>query len=204
MVSLAAQESAQFDLVMIGTQIPLCDGYSASHAIRSSGISPERLPIIGLTTNVSPEDITSAAAAGMQAHLAKPIVFEDLIAALAQWLPIRIIDETRGALGAAADDGAALDTPGDEPGCHSPELREKWHQRRGEALGAVTDALDCGALDGQDGIELARIVHKLAGTAGMFGEEELGDKARSFERALRSGVDGQVRRKLAEELLEIG
>ena len=203
MIAVAAQEGEQFDLVLMDIQMPRCDGYTAARAIRSSGISPARLPILALTVNAFPEDNVLAKAAGMQAHLAKPIMFEDLIAALARWLPMRIIDETRGALEAVADEGSALDTLGDEPGCHSPELREKWHQRRDEALGAVIDALDCGALDGQDGIELARIVHKLAGTAGMFGEEELSDKARSFERALRSGVDGQVRRKLAEELLEV-
>ena len=47
-------------------------------------------------------------------------------------------------------------------------------------------------------------MHKLAGSAGMFGEELLGEKARNFERALRSGVDSKVCTKLAQELLELG
>ncbi|MEP2735941.1 MAG: hypothetical protein ABJP34_06550 [Erythrobacter sp.] len=42
----------------------------------------------------------------------------------------------------------------------------------------------------------------LAGTAGMFGEEELGKKAAAFERALRSGVGDEVREQLARELLD--
>lgn len=49
--------------------------------------------------------------------------------------------------------------------------------------------------------DLARTVHKLAGTDGMFGEVELGEKATAIERALRSGVEAEVWRKLAEELL---
>ena len=50
--------------------------------------------------------------------------------------------------------------------------------------------------------ELARTLHKLAGTAGMFGEEDLGARAAALERALLAGVEEEVRRRLAAELLE--
>ncbi len=36
----------------------------------------------------------------------------------------------------------------------------------------------------------------------MFGEEELGDRAAAFERALRSEVDTEIGAKLAMDLLE--
>jgi HPt (histidine-containing phosphotransfer) domain-containing protein len=51
--------------------------------------------------------------------------------------------------------------------------------------------------------DLARVVHKLAGTAAIFGEPELGDQAAAFENALRMKLPGDVREKLAFELLKL-
>lgn len=65
--------SAPFDLILMDMQMPRMDGASASRAIRASA-GPERdVPIIALTANVLPEQIAQCRAAGMQAHLAKPI-----------------------------------------------------------------------------------------------------------------------------------
>lgn len=80
-------------------------------------------------------------------------------------------------------------------------MQERWLARRNEAIEAVAAAVEEDVLEGVRVEELARTVHKLAGTAGMFGEESLGEKAAALERALRSNVEPLVRRKLAEELL---
>lgn len=81
-------------------------------------------------------------------------------------------------------------------------LARKWKERRSEALMAVSDALRRGGLVGADAEELARLVHKLAGTAGMFGEDELGKRASAFERALRTEEPREVCEALAEDLLK--
>ncbi len=81
-----------FDLVLMDVQMPHCDGYEATRAIREEGIGPETLPIIALTANAFPEDVAAAHEAGMQAHLAKPIVFAPLAKALQRWLPTRIVE----------------------------------------------------------------------------------------------------------------
>ena len=171
--------------------MPGCDGYSATRMIRQGGVSKVRLPIVALTANAFPEDVAAARDAGMQAHLAKPLVFEELAAALARWLPVRIVDETPQ---------AAADTPSPGP-THSKEILARWNDRRSEALDAVNAALLDDTLEGVRVEDLARTVHKLAGTAGMFGEEELGEKAAALERALRAGVEREVRKQLAEELV---
>ncbi len=46
-------------------------------------------------------------------------------------------------------------------------------------------------------------MHKLAGTAGMFGEPRLGKLASTLERALRSGLPNADRAVLVQRLLEI-
>ena len=184
-----------FDLVLMDIQMPGCDGYSAARAIRSEGIRASRLPIVALTANAYPEDIAAAREAGMQGHLSKPLAFADLVKALQRWLPVRIIDEFEAKSG---EEGRVAT----QPTVHSPDLLGRWKERRREALDAVSAALREEGLTGRKADDLAKLVHKLAGTAGMFGEEELGERAAAFERALRSEVKTEVRRKLAQELLD--
>ena len=189
----ATEAGTPFDLVLMDIQMPGCDGYSATRAIRKVGIAGRDLPIIALTANAFPEDIAAAREAGMQAHLAKPLVFEELAAVLARWLPVHIVP----------DEPAGASHIGGEPAAqrHSTEMMERWNQRRSEAIEAVSSAVEQDRFEGVAVEELARTVHKLAGTAGMFGEDILGEKAAALERALRSGVEREVRRQLAEELL---
>ena len=126
---LSAQAAgALFDLVLMDIQMPGCDGYAATRTIRASGIAPEELPIVALTANAYPEDIAAALEAGMQAHLAKPLVFEDLAAALARWLPVHIVEEGGDRAPASA---ATLREPP-----RSEALDERWAQRRREAIEA--------------------------------------------------------------------
>ena len=191
MVMQADSVGNPYDLVLMDIQMPGCDGYAATRAIRAEGIAPGRLPIVALTANAYPEDVAAARDAGMQAHLAKPLVFEDLAAALARWLPMRIVEDRQG-----AERSPPLSI------APSQEMEDRWRMRRSEAIEAVSSAVRSGALEGEDIGGLARTMHKLAGTAGMFGEEDLGAKAAALERALLSGVEDEVRRRLAAELLE--
>ncbi|MBX7542054.1 ATP-binding protein [Qipengyuania sphaerica] len=188
----AADTDTPFDLVLMDVQMPGCDGYSATRMIRGAGVDQSALPIVALTANAYPEDIAAAFDAGMQAHLAKPLVFEELAEALARWLPVEIVDEEM----------VAAETAPPRSQCHSPEMLERWSTRRSEAIDAVSKAVREDAFEGVRIEKLARTVHKLAGTAGIFGEDELGRKAAALERALRAGVESDVRRKLAKELLE--
>ena len=191
-MAVEAHASARpYDLVLMDIQMPGCDGYAATRAIRADGIAAEALPIVALTANAYPEDIAAARDAGMQAHIAKPLVFEDLAAVLARWLPVRIVDEAPGARPCPPSQGHRSD-----------ELAERWQARRKEAIDAVSQAVRQGEMQGAEVTELARTMHKLAGTAGMFGEEDLGARAAALERALLSGVEEEVRRRLAAELLE--
>ncbi len=188
-----------FDLVLMDIQMPGCDGYAATREIRRYGIGPERLPIVALTANAYPEDVAAAKVAGMQAHLAKPLVFEDLAVAIARWLPMRVVVDSE-------KPETRIRRPSDVAPSRSANaenaLHERWKQRRSEAIDAVDAAVQARAMEGKGVEELARVVHKLAGAAGMFGEEELGSRAAALERALRSSVAMDVRLKLAEELLE--
>jgi two-component system, sensor histidine kinase len=190
-----------FDLVLMDVQMPNCDGYAATRAIRAEGIGPEQLPIIALTANAFPEDVTAAREAGMQAHLAKPIALPQLARALQRWLPTRIVEAAPGRRRPARRSAMA----------HSPALIARWHQRRHEALSAIEQALAQGWLDDEDlpvgderGCALAALVHKLAGTAAMFGEPDLGAAATALDRALTGSDAASSRVAIARRVLALG
>ena len=71
------------DLILMDVQMPVMDGYAASRAIRA--LDPA-VPIVALTANAFPEDVDRALAAGMNAHLSKPIDLTQLLGVLRRFL----------------------------------------------------------------------------------------------------------------------
>ncbi|MFN4020731.1 MAG: ATP-binding protein [Erythrobacter sp.] len=204
MVIDAAIREQLYDLVLMDVQMPGCDGYAATRAIRAEGIGPDRLPVIALTANAFPEDIAAARAAGMQALLAKPIALGDLVRILQRWLPTRIVESSGRPSGGT---GTAM-----AGGIISPRLVARWEARRHEAVEAVRSALCDGTLTAplrtnRATAKLVRLLHKLAGTAAMFDEAALGKSAAALERSLRLGgaaADADATRvALARELLAL-
>jgi two-component system sensor histidine kinase/response regulator len=80
---------APFDAVLMDCQMPVMDGFTAAARIRESEAqagAAKRVPIIALTANVMNEDREQCLAAGMDAHLGKPIVPSQLIDCLERQL----------------------------------------------------------------------------------------------------------------------
>ncbi len=196
-----------YDLVLMDVHMPGCDGYAATRAIRTEGIGPDVLPIIALTANAFPEDVAAARVAGMQGHLAKPVVFADLARALQRWLPTRIVESDTPPRAPGAMRGATSSA-------RSPQMLARWQARRRETLAAVEAALaEGGVLAVVTGgtptaahptrDELIRLTHQFAGTAGLFGEDELGRCAAALERSLQDKASPAVSRALAQELVAL-
>lgn len=83
----AESESFFFDAILMDMQMPEMDGCEAAERIRGlNRADAKAIPIIALTANAFPEDIARTAAAGMNAHLSKPIAPDMLWAALQQLL----------------------------------------------------------------------------------------------------------------------
>ena len=83
--------AATYDAVLMDCQMPVMDGFTATRRIRELELSRglKRLPIIALTANVMSEDRENCIAAGMDAHLGKPIEPAQLIEALSRFLKAR-------------------------------------------------------------------------------------------------------------------
>ena len=63
-----------YDMILMDVQMPVMNGYEATKAIRrSSHELAKKIPIIAMTANAFSEDIQHSLAAGMNAHVSKPI-----------------------------------------------------------------------------------------------------------------------------------
>jgi len=67
-----------FDVVLMDVQMPVLDGYGATHAIRHDLQLPD-LPIIAMTANAMRVDRDACFAAGMNEHVSKPFDIQALV-----------------------------------------------------------------------------------------------------------------------------
>ena len=70
-----------FDVILMDIMMPEMNGYEAAKAIRAMNDRPDgkNIPIIAMTANSFAEDVQASLDAGMNAHLSKPIVPEEMI-----------------------------------------------------------------------------------------------------------------------------
>ena len=68
-----------YDMILMDVQMPVMNGYEAAKAIRSSSHElAKKIPIIAMTANAFSEDIQHSLAAGMNAHISKPVDIKTL------------------------------------------------------------------------------------------------------------------------------
>lgn len=81
--TFAASAEGAFDMIFMDIQMPVMTGYEATRAIRAAQ-HPDAatIPIIAMTANVFKEDVECARAAGMDAHIGKPLELEAIVGAV--------------------------------------------------------------------------------------------------------------------------
>jgi len=82
--ALELVEGGDFDLILMDVRMPRLDGLEATRRIRCLPNAAREAPILAVTADAMPEDAARCVAAGMDAHLAKPITHERLYAAIDQ------------------------------------------------------------------------------------------------------------------------
>ena len=78
-----------FDVILMDIMMPQMDGYEATRTIRAMENRPDSktIPIIAMTANAFAEDVAASLAAGMNAHLSKPLVMAEVITTITRNLP---------------------------------------------------------------------------------------------------------------------
>ncbi len=78
-------QPGEYVAILMDIRMPVCDGYEACRMIRSSDRPlAHKIPIIAMTADAYPEDIEKCLEAGMNAHIAKPIIPNVLYKTLAK------------------------------------------------------------------------------------------------------------------------
>ena len=166
MVEESTRLGQPFQLILMDIRMPNVDGLEATRWLRASGHSPEVLPIVALTANAYAEDLQACAAAGMQAHLAKPILIEDLTAVFRQFIsnngPVQGSDQLI-----------------------SPNLHERFLSRKSDTVRTLDELAALEVPSDEKLAEALDLLHKFAGVAGMFGDAVLGERASELENELR-------------------
>jgi CheY-like chemotaxis protein len=78
-------EQRDYALVLMDVQMPVMDGLDATRAIRGTARG-QHLPILAMTANAFAEERQRCLDAGMNDHVAKPVVADQLFRTLARWL----------------------------------------------------------------------------------------------------------------------
>ena len=84
----------KYNMIFMDLQMPEMDGYEATRRIRKFETDrtallserPRNIPIIAMTANVFNEDIEKCKEAGMNAHLGKPLDFNEVLKVLRKYL----------------------------------------------------------------------------------------------------------------------
>jgi len=185
-----------FDGVLMDCQMPVMDGYTATRRLRANPAF-EHLPVIAMTASALAEDRDRALAAGMNAHITKPLNVGQMLRTMADWI-------VSGRAPPQIDDGGGPFTdwsPGEGMGPIDTadglaRCLGKTHLYRRILRGfrdsnldfsaTVGDALERGAWDQAIGR-----VHDLKGLAGTIGAHGLHSASQALQSAL-SAHDAQA------------
>lgn len=80
------------DLILMDCQMPVMDGFEATHNIRTSTKRYANIPIIAVTANALSSDRERCMKAGMSDYLSKPFQLDDIRSKLQTWIPQSSID----------------------------------------------------------------------------------------------------------------
>ena len=82
----AKNPAGTFNIILMDIMMPEMNGYEATAAIRSLPSRPDAMmiPIIAMTANAFAEDVQASLDAGMNGHLSKPIVMDEVVKAISR------------------------------------------------------------------------------------------------------------------------
>ena len=179
----------QYDCVLMDVQMPVMDGFTATRELRKDK-RHEGLPILAMTANATHEDRQRCEEAGMDDHIAKPIIPKVLFETLLKWVehkerdvPDAPGDEAADSLElpeiAGVDTEAGLARVGGNIGSYL-KLLNKFAENQADAISEIRSAF----ADNDNELSV-RLAHTLKGVGGAIGADDLQETAAKLESSLK-------------------
>ena len=196
------EEAPRYDIVLMDMQMPVMDGFSATHIIRTE--LRLTLPVIAMTAGVLASERERCMTAGISDFIAKPVVVEEMMEVINRYLPER--------------PPAPADMPApvfdEEVFSMAALMRVMGKDAKGRAVlrRMVEDALNKGMTPLQNAGEalqagrhgdVARILHSLRGSVGTLGTKRLIRSSLATEQAIDEGRHDEVPALLAHTMQEL-
>lgn len=203
--AVAMLSRQRFDVVLMDVQMPVLDGIEATHRIRAMPPPSGSVPILALTASLMEAERRHCLAAGMNRVLGKPIIWPELLAALAVLGPSVAADEPSPTAMPVMDtvaDPAPSGADVDALGVPVPDLDHALITGMTRQLppavvarllrqgleAASRSSAELQAAVG-DPVRLRQEAHRLRGAAGSFGLARLSALAGSIEDRASRGLD---------------
>ncbi len=202
-VDLVAEKGASaFDVVLMDVQMPVMDGYEATRRIASAA---PQLPVIGLTAHALDEARQHCHAAGMKAHVAKPVDADALVGTI-----LEFVQPQAAANGASPANAIAYPQAQQSPHEAASDVEEpidwealtaRFSRREAFVTKLVDKAIESvkekpgklrEAASADDYESLAFVAHALKGVAGNLMANGVFEMAKSTEMSARAGEPGAI------------
>jgi PAS domain S-box-containing protein len=186
--ALAAVQSNNYSAVLMDVHMPVMDGYEATRNIRALGGHYIELPIIAMTANALPDDIEKSLAAGMDAHISKPINPDEMFGTLLRWIkPENDLLKIRDSYNMSYNNNAPS-LPGIDIADVMHRLNGDWDLFKRVLLSFMDSHAETVETIGQfinsgDMKSAARLAHGLKGSSGNLGAGSLFQHAGILESA---------------------
>ncbi|WP_298412818.1 response regulator [Janthinobacterium sp.] len=195
-------EALRYDIVLMDMQMPVMDGFSATHVIRTE--LRLNLPVIAMTAGVLASERERCMTAGISDFIAKPVVVEEMMEVILRHLPKRPPVQTAEQVTVADEEVFSM----------APLMRVMGRDAKGRGVlrRMVEDALNKGmtpvrdaetALQAGHHSDVARILHGVRGSVGTLGTKRLIRAAFATEEAIDAGRLDEVPSLLAQTAQEL-
>lgn len=196
--ALKACGTRRFDIVFMDIHMADMDGVETTRRLRAQYPAYRAVPVVAVSADVMGNKGSRFIGQGLDNFLPKPVKEAQLVALLGELFGDRMERGDEPAAPAERGDGtpAVLDRRTGIALASGDEMLwrrsvEALHAQAAETLPRLRDALDA-----SDGATIARLAHRLAGTAGYTAAEELARRARELESAAAGGDAATIRASL--------
>jgi CheY-like chemotaxis protein len=182
-------DKGNYDCVLMDVQMPVMDGFTATSELRKDERYKD-LPILAMTANATHEDRQRCEEAGMDDHIAKPIIPKVLFETLLKWvehkdrdIPDAPSDEADDSIElpdiAGVDTEAGLARVGGNISSYL-KLLNKFAENQADVISEIRSAF----ADNDNELSV-RLAHTLKGVGGAIGADELQETAAKLESSLK-------------------